>query len=138
MGKRGPLPKKKLKITTPAMDIPPPEWLDENGRREHERAATELRLQGRLTRDCAAVLEGIATAYQHMMEADTQVKEFGLLIPAGENGMKGNPAVGMRQAANTSWKLWLVQAGLTPASLGRIEIKAAPEGDELDTFRITG
>lgn len=138
MGKRGPRPARKQKIVTPLAEIACPDGLDDHGQREHSLRAAELRAQGRLTRDCSAVLEAIALAYQRMHEADACVKALGLLIPAGDNGMKGNPAVGMRQAAAAEWRLCLQQAGLTPATLTRLEVKPTEEPDELERFRVTG
>lgn len=137
MGKRGPKPRPKARITTPQTEIACPEWLGPHGQAEHARCAAELRAQGRLTRDCGPALEGIAAAYQLLRAAEAEIEERGVNLET-KNGVTINPAIRARASADASWRGWMVQAGLTPRSLAGLEIKTAPEGDELDTFRITG
>lgn len=138
MGKRGPRPRPKKTIVIPPGEPEMPATLREHGQAEWLRAAAELRAQGRLTRDCGPVLHGIAVSFQRMQEAEALVEQHGLLMPGAHGDEKANPAVRIASSAGVEWRAWLCQAGLTPATLGKMKIEPAAEVDELEKFRVTG
>lgn len=138
MGKRGPRPARQNTITTPPAEPACPAWLGAYGQLEHARASAELKAQGRLTRDCAQVLEGIAAAYQLFRVAEDDIEANGLAHET-QNGRARNPSLMVRTQAAAEWARWLHAAGLTPQGLRVLKVPAKDEGDDdFAQFRVTG
>ena len=149
MGKRGPKPKPtNLKILTntradrvnqaeppTVAGLPePPEVLGPVARSEWERIAPMLAAMGIL-----ATIDGTALAlycqhYERWSEAESKLREFGLVCPTGTGSVKQSPYLTIAAAAMAAMAKILAEFGATPSSRSRVKTEKPPEEDEITAF----
>ncbi|HBP27933.1 MAG TPA: phage terminase small subunit P27 family [Advenella kashmirensis] len=119
----------------PAKEIPScPAHLSDVAKVAWGRLTVLLDQMGVLTIADSLALERLCDCYADILECQEKIKEHGRIyttVDAQENTLiKGNPAVGQLRAADSQFKSYLVEFGLTPAA--RTKITVNPDDNEKD------
>jgi P27 family predicted phage terminase small subunit len=127
-GKR-PINKKEPK---PRREIPScPAHLDDSGKVAWGRLSVLLDRMGVLTEADSFALERLADCYTDILECRKLIERDGRTYTAESMGgklIKANPAVNQLRAADSQFKSYLVEFGLTPAA--RSKVHASPDDDD--------
>ena len=112
-----------------------PDWLDAEAKAEWSRVTVELDAMGVLSQADRSALAAYCTAWSRWVEAEAQVKKFGLIVKSPEKGfpMK-SPYLSVADQALEAMRKLLVEFGLTPSSRSRLRLPAGAEPDEFDRF----
>ena len=128
-GKRG-INKKEPK---PKREIPScPAHLDDAGKVAWGRLVVLLDRMGVLTEADSFALERMVDCYSDILQCRELIERDGRTYETttmqGDTLIKGNPAVGQLRAADSQFKSYLVEFGLTPAA--RSKVHATPDDDD--------
>jgi len=117
----------------PLRDIPPcPDHLYDSGKIAWDRLSAMLDSMGVMTEADAYTLERLCDCYTDILECRLLIERDGRTYTVvGQDGsalIKHNPAVAQLRAADSQFKSYLVEFGLTPAA--RSKVHAEPNGEE--------
>lgn len=114
-------------------DRPPAELAGEVARARWEKTIRDLEAENRkLPRSNESALIGLCSACQLLADAERSLAEHGLIVDAGREGSRRNPALSAKTSALTSIRGFASEIGLTPASAGRLPLP--PIEDEPGDF----
>lgn len=112
-----------------------PKHIDGEGRKEWGRVTKLLEEMGLLTKAEGPALALYCQMYQRWVEAEENVKKFGMIIPVGENGaLQLSPYVSIANQAMSQMQKLLCEFGLTPSSRSRIKLPPAKKESKFDSF----
>jgi P27 family predicted phage terminase small subunit len=113
--------------------VPPaPDYLDDEGKTEWLRIATEFSKVGLLTIADLTGLGAYCQQYSIFINAAENIKKHGLLI-SSQNGFPiQSPYLGIANRAQEHMRKWLIEYGATPSSRSRIKIENQEDVDELE------
>lgn len=119
----------------PRREIPScPAHLSDDGKVAWGRLSVLLDRMGVLTEADTAALERLCDCYADILESRELIKTDGrtykVSTQSGDTLIKANPAVAQLRAADSQFKSYLVEFGLTPAA--RSKVQATPDDDEKD------
>jgi len=122
----------------PRREIPScPAYLEDSGKVAWGRLSVLLDRMGVLTEADGAALERLCDCYTDILECRKLIARDGrtyqTTATSGEMLIKANPAVAQLRAADSQFKSYLVEFGLTPAA--RSKVNAAPEDDKKDPLQ---
>lgn len=117
----------------PRRELPScPAHLSDSGKDSWGRLSLILDRMGVLTEADSAALERLCDCYTDILECRALVERDGrtytVTTQGGDTLIKGNPAVAQLRAADSQFKSYLVEFGLTPAS--RSKVHAYPDDDD--------
>ncbi len=97
-----------------------PEHLSEEAEREWQRISGELESLGLLSRVDRAALAGYCQAWARWVEAEQQLKRFGVIVKAPSGFPVQSPFLAIANKALEQMRQFLTEFGMTPASRTRI------------------
>ena len=100
----------------------PPKHLGEVAKAEWNRMAPELHSIGLLTKIDMAALEAYCTAYARWLEAESEIKESGMIVHAPSGYPIQTPYLSIANKAIEQMKALLTEFGMTPSSRSRISV----------------
>lgn len=106
----------------------PPEFLSATAKEQWERIAPLLFASKVLTRLDDAALAALCTAFARWVEAETSLREHGLVVKSPNGFPIQNPYLSIANTAMRQMKELLAEFGMTPSSRSRVEVPK--EGDE--------
>lgn len=117
----------------PRREIPScPAHLEDSGKVAWGRLSVLLDRMGVLTEADSAALERLCDCYTDILECRALIERDGrtykVKTQTGEILIKGNPAVAQLRAADSQFKSYLVEFGLTPAA--RSKVHATPDDED--------
>ena len=113
--------------------VPAPAHLDKTGKQEYRRAGKLLLRMRTLTPADMAGLACYAAAWSRLIEAQTKLRETGLVIKSPAGFPCISPYLSIVRQATEELRKWSSELGLTPAS--RTKLKAAPEDFSSDPMQ---
>ena len=112
------------KEPAPDSDLPSyPPHLDDIGRQEWDRVASELKELGILTGIDMAVFAAYCHSYSVWVDAAIKIQKSGTIIKAPSGYPVQNPLVSVARNAQNQMLKALVELGMTPSSRSRITIE---------------
>ena len=112
------------KEPVPDSDLPSsPPHLDDVGRQEWDRVASELKELGILTGIDMAVFAAYCHSYSVWVDATIKIQKSGTIIKAPSGYPVQNPLVSVARNAQNQMLKALVELGMTPSSRSRITIE---------------
>lgn len=117
-----------------------PDWLDAEAKAEWYRMAKVLKDMHLLSLADRTALAAYCVAYSRWVEAETQVKKYGMIVKSPHKGfpMK-SPYLTVADQAMESMRKFMVEFGLTPSSRSRIRVPDdGGAADEFDQFMEAG
>ncbi len=117
----------------PRREVPScPAHLGDSGKVAWGRLSVLLDRMGVLTEADGAALERLCDCYTDILECrkliETDGRTYKTTTPQGETLIKANPAVAQLRAADSQFKSYLVEFGLTPAA--RSKVHASTDDDQ--------
>lgn len=120
----------------PVVAPEPPKFLGEVARQEWENKAPVLMRMGVLSEGDDAALAAYCQAFERFVEAETKIRQSGLLIKTTGGNVIQNPLIGVANRAMEIMHKFLTEFGLTPSSRSRIvAVPAKDRDDEWTGFR---
>lgn len=133
-GKR-PLNKKEAKPGKLTRTPPVPEHIQGAARREWRRMARTLKELGLLTEIDLPALEMYCQMYGRWVDAETKVREMGMIVKTNNGNPIQNPYLAIANRAAKDMKALLVEFGMTPSARSRVNVDTGPEEvDEYEQF----
>jgi P27 family predicted phage terminase small subunit len=109
----------------------PPDWLDDDARKEWDRITPILLRLGLLTQIDLAKLASYCTAYSDLADARRELKKFKSRLLVDDNGkFYTNPLVAIARAAKREIDTFGSEFGMSPASRTRIQVNPPSRGDD--------
>lgn len=113
----------------------PPACLDDVALAEWGRMIPILDGMGLLSQAEGPALALYCQAFSRWSAAEASVKQFGLLVRSGDEGVKPNPAVAISRDASAAMARMLAEFGLTPSSRSRVKaVDSSASKDALEDF----
>jgi P27 family predicted phage terminase small subunit len=134
-GKR-PLPKNEATPEALGETAAPPEWLDDDAKKEWARVAPLLSRNGLLTELDIDALVAYCRCFSDWKEASAKIKQFGMVIKTPSGYPMPSPYAPIAQRALMTMYRFMGEFGLTPAARTRVQ-RATPKIDAsnpLDRF----
>ena len=113
---RGVLPRKEM---TKLLEIP--SYIGPYGRLFWMQIGPKLQENGHLTPLTKPAFEVLCNSYNHLMEANEEIRKHGLFIEKPRGGRKVNPAVKIMQAAQGQVIQLMAEFFITPAAIAHFE-----------------
>lgn len=110
-----------------------PDHLSPDAVQEWSRVSEELYSCGLLSRVDRAALAAYCVVYARWAEAESGIREKGLLIKAPSGAIQQSPLVGIANRALDLMHKYMVEFGMTPSSRSRIKVDP-PKGDDKNKF----
>lgn len=112
-----------------------PKHIEGEGKKEWGRITKLLEEMGLLSKAEGPALALYCQMYARWVEAEANVKKFGMIIPVGENGaLQLSPYVSIANQAMAQMQKLLCEFGLTPSSRSRIKLPPAKKESKFDSF----
>jgi len=122
---------------TAAFDVPPPELAgDDLAAAEWRRVAPMLRACRLVTEAERPVLVALCQQWSRYLEAQTKIRELGMLVRTPDGLPARNPFLKIQQDAYVICRQLWIELGLTPA--GRAKIHALPGDREQEVSKWEG
>ena len=135
MGLRGYAPKNKPRIEFGQGVPPPPPWLDESGRKEYRRCASELKKAGAaLQKVDLHVLANYAQAAADSARLTEQIRQEGEIVTLPNGIRTAHPLVAVRTAAQKHMLACAAKLGFSPADRSRVPFDKAKVKNEFSQF----
>ena len=118
-----------------------PEHLKDHSKEAWDRLCVVLDDMGVLTMADASALEMLCGIYGRIRKLHKQIEKDGLVIDTvnvnGDRMMRGNPAVSQLEKAESLFKNYLTEFGLTPSSRTKIQVnKKSEDNDPLEKYGV--
>ena len=126
----------------PTKGIPDcPEHIEGLSREAWDKLCKSLDDMGVLTLADTHALEILCGIYGRIRQLNEQIKKDGLVIDTvnvnGDRMMRGNPAVSQLEKAESLFKNYLTEFGLTPSSRSKISVnKKSEDNDPLERYGV--
>lgn len=118
---QGRRPKGEITNGAPSKLAPCPAWLSPESKRAWKRSIDELTSQGaQISGLCYDALLNLAVAIGNIEVAEKEIQKFGITVLGPMGGVMKNPATTVLSQNQTQARVWAVELGLTPASVGKI------------------
>ena len=119
----------------PERGLPPcPDHIEGTAKEAWDKLCKSLDDMGVLTVADGYALEILCGVYSRIRTLNEQIKKDGLVIDTvnvnGARMMRGNPAVSQLEKAESLFKNYLTEFGLTPSSRSKISVNKKEEGDD--------
>lgn len=112
-----------------------PRHIAGEGRKEWARITRLLDEMRLLSKAEGPALALYCQMYERWVEAEGNVKKFGMIIPVGENGaLQLSPYVSIANQAMAQMQRLLCEFGLTPSSRSRIKLPPAKKESKFESF----
>lgn len=107
-----------------------PSHLDDEAKREWKRTVDILDDMGLMTKADRSALAAYCVAWSRWVEAESKVREFGMIIKAPRTGtMMHSPYLSIANTAMAQMRQLLIEFGLTPAARTRVSANKQGDGD---------
>lgn len=112
-----------------------PKHIAGEGKKEWARSTKLLAEMGLLSKAEGPALALYCQLYERWVEAEANIKKYGMIIPVGENGaLQLSPYVSIANQAMAQMQRLLCEFGLTPSSRSRIRLPPPKKESKLEAF----